>query len=513
VTVLRSGSASDVGRVRTVNEDLALETVTLFAVADGMGGHAGGEIASRLAGDSLVGSFRRDPSSDGLIAAVREANEVVYDRSLHDPDLRGMGTTLTAAALVATDAGDRLALANVGDSRAYRFGPGGLEQLTTDHSVAEELVARGELSEAEAAVHPHRHILTRALGVAPEVDVDAWEVNPEEGERYLLCSDGLTNEVSPDRITNVLSSTRDPKAAAQTLVLMANEHGGNDNITVVVVDVVVGDDDGRSNATAKGARGAVVGSARPRAASDGDGPGVSAPGESPPTDGPPVDDAAGSASGRQGARSTSTTGTRPEGTGVAVATALRGAPAGAVTGNRPIGPAGPPVRSPIDPGTTGPAPKRRWRRRRGQRRITILSVLFVVVVAAVGYGAYALVNWYGNNSYFVGVEHGQLVVFKGRIGGFLWTHPEVVRRTGVTTADIPQQYLDDLHQGVEESSSKAALHYVYGLRSIQRSLQPGTTTTTTMVTTTTVTATTSIPGATVGAPMSPIGAGAPTGGL
>ena len=190
LTVLRSGSASDVGRVRTVNEDLALESLTLFAVADGMGGHVGGEIAARTAIDTLQAEFARKPSADGLAAAIHEANRAVWERGHADADLRGMGTTMIAAALVATDEGDRLVLANVGDSRAYRLHGGDLVQLTTDHSVAEELVARGELSEEEAAVHPHRHILTRALGVQPEVAVDVWQLVPEEGDRFLLCSDG-----------------------------------------------------------------------------------------------------------------------------------------------------------------------------------------------------------------------------------------------------------------------------------------------------------------------------------
>src|SRR5579863_2715278 len=241
LTVLRSGSASDVGRVRTVNEDLALESLTLFAVADGMGGHVGGEIAARTAIDTLQAEFARKPSADGLAGAIHEANRAVWGRGHADVDLRGMGTTLTAVALVATDEGDRLVLANVGDSRAYRLHGDELVQLTTDHSVAEELVARGELSEEEAAIHPHRHILTRALGVQPEVAVDVWQFVPEEGDRFLLCSDGLTNEVLAEEITDVLIETRDPREAAETLVRMANQAGGNDNATVVVLDVMVGE--------------------------------------------------------------------------------------------------------------------------------------------------------------------------------------------------------------------------------------------------------------------------------
>jgi PPM family protein phosphatase len=454
MTVLRSGSASDVGRVRTVNEDLALETVTLFAVADGMGGHAGGEVASRLAVDTLQGGFRRNPTSVGLIEAVRRANEAVFDRGRTDPDLRGMGTTLTAAALVATEGGDRLVLANVGDSRAYRFSPSGLEQLTTDHSVAEELVARGELSEAEAAVHPHRHILTRALGVAPEVDVDAWEVQPEQGERYLLCSDGLTNEVSADRITHVLANTRDPQQAAETLVRMANEHGGNDNVTVVVVDVVVGD----GEQPVPGAPGLVV--APPPTSSTG----ASGPGSSEAGAGAPDPRAALSGAGYRD---------------------LTGVTGSVLAPPAPVAPGSlaPPRATPSLPAQESGRRRRFRRGRRGPRRVTFRVVFFLVLLGGAVYGAYALVNWYGRNTYFVGVDHGELVVYQGRPGGFLWTRPEVLRRTGVTTAQVPQQYVSSLQQGVEESSFGAAMHYVNGLRAYQQSLAPGATTTTPPATT------------------------------
>ena len=170
MTLLRSGSATDTGLVRSVNQDLAVETPTLFAVADGMGGHAGGEVAARLAVDTLTAAFGRQPTGAGLSEAVTEANPVVWEHSLENPDLRGMGTTLTAVALVNEDGRDVLALVNVGDSRSYRFHDGELTQITTDHSLAEEMVRTGELTSAEAAVHPHRHILTRALGVSADVD-------------------------------------------------------------------------------------------------------------------------------------------------------------------------------------------------------------------------------------------------------------------------------------------------------------------------------------------------------
>ena len=156
-------------------------------------------------------SFGRQPTAAGLSEAVTEANTVVWEHSLENPELRGMGTTLTAAGLVNEDGRDVLALVNVGDSRSYRFHDGELTQLTTDHSLAEEMVRTGELTEGEAAVHPHRHILTRALGVSADVAVDLWRIQPVRGDRFLLCSDGLTNELDADQISEVLTSVPDPR--------------------------------------------------------------------------------------------------------------------------------------------------------------------------------------------------------------------------------------------------------------------------------------------------------------
>ena len=175
---------------------------------------------------------------------------MVWQHSLENPELRGMGTTLTAVGLVNEDGRDVMALVNVGDSRSYRFHDGELTQITTDHSLAEEMVRSGELTSVEADVHPHRHILTRALGVADDVAVDLWRIQPVRGDRYLLCSDGLTNELDNDQITEVLSIDPRPRQAAELLVQAARTHGGSDNITAVVIDVVVGDGDATAPAVA-----------------------------------------------------------------------------------------------------------------------------------------------------------------------------------------------------------------------------------------------------------------------
>jgi serine/threonine protein phosphatase PrpC len=242
MTALRVGSASDVGKVRVNNQDQLLVAAPLFAVADGMGGHAAGEVASLTAVEALKAAFGANPTAEGLAAAVREANRAVWEKAAHDPGLMGMGTTLVALALVNEDGEDRLAIVNVGDSRVYLLRQGELEQLTTDHSLVQELVDEGRLTEDEATVHPQRHVLTRALGADAEVSVDSIQVLPFKGDRFLLCSDGLPREVTDAQVASILRRFADPEEAAKELVAEARAHGGNDNITVVVVDVVDDDD-------------------------------------------------------------------------------------------------------------------------------------------------------------------------------------------------------------------------------------------------------------------------------
>jgi len=410
MTLLRSGSATDTGLVRSVNQDLAIETSNLFAVADGMGGHAGGEVASRLAVDALTAAFGRQPTGFGLSEAVTEANGVVWHHSQDNPDLRGMGTTLTAVALVNEDGRDVLALVNVGDSRSYRFHEGEITQITTDHSLAEEMVRTGELTEAEAAVHPHRHILTRALGVATDVAVDLWRIQPVRGDRYLLCSDGLTNELTVEQIADVLASVSDPQKAAELLVQAARTHGGSDNITVVIVDVVVGEDDDESAPTV-----AAVNSdfAKP----------------------PPL----------------------PQGFSPTEAGVIAASP-------------------PAETAAPGRRDRRRAKRRakrlaRGRRLITFRTLLFLILLVAVLAAALFAVRWYDTNSYFVGVKNNELVIYQGRVGGFLWYHPVEVERTGVTTSDVPSLYLVPLQAGVEESSVGSARTYVSNLVNDKQSQQ------------------------------------------
>ncbi len=224
------GARTDVGRVREGNEDSYVVQEPLFAVADGMGGHQGGEVASSLALEALLNA------TDGaaLAQAVQDANRAVFERAGRDPALAGMGTTLTA---FLAD-GETLRLAHVGDSRAYLLRDTELQRITTDHTVVEGLVEKGELTPHEASIHPQRSILTRAIGVEGEVLVDQASIQVRPGDRLLLCSDGLTGMVEDEHIHRILQEQQDPQAAADTLVEAANEAGGQDNVTAVVIDVV-----------------------------------------------------------------------------------------------------------------------------------------------------------------------------------------------------------------------------------------------------------------------------------
>ena len=240
MTRLSGGAATDVGRVRSTNQDSFFVSSALYAVADGMGGHRAGEVAAELATESLrreFGDGHPDLTTDELVRAVQRANTAVVSAAADDPDLSGMGTTLCALALIETATDERLAIINVGDSRVYLLKEGDLEQITDDHSLVATLERQGRLTADEAAVHPQRNIITRALGIDTRVMVDSWEVRPVPGDRYLLCSDGLFNEVEESRIAATMRKLASPDEAARELVRLANEGGGRDNITVVVVDV------------------------------------------------------------------------------------------------------------------------------------------------------------------------------------------------------------------------------------------------------------------------------------
>lgn len=252
-TELRWGAGTHVGCVRSVNQDAYLAGPNLFVVADGMGGHAAGEVASSLAVAHLAAAADHEPLSEAdVVAAVVGADAEIKAVADVDEAKRGMGTTVAGVALVRTGAFDEVLVFNVGDSRAYRHRAGELVQVSQDHSVVGEMVRSGELTPEEARAHPSRNIVTRVLGVADAADVelghrdatgavvvDRWRFEAVEGDRYLVCSDGLTNELSEAEIAAVLTARAgDPQAAVGELLETALDRGARDNVSVVVVEVV-----------------------------------------------------------------------------------------------------------------------------------------------------------------------------------------------------------------------------------------------------------------------------------
>lgn len=416
--VLRVGAASDTGRVRQNNQDTSLVADDrLFAVADGMGGHKGGEVASGMAVAALRANYL-DLSEDGLLEAANAANAAVHDAARDDPELAGMGTTLVA---IARTDGPDLAFINVGDSRMYRLRGGELEQLTTDHSLVEELVREGQLAPEDARSHPQRNILTRALGIEASVAIDADTVTPEVGDRFLLCSDGLFNEVEEEKIASILRRyTDDPADAAQELVRLANEGGGRDNITVVIVDVL--DTDPDDDAARAG------------------------PAAVPTTRA--VDDPAGfTTAGR-------TTGPDTE---VVPVVGTRTGRGGAITDTRA------PTAAPLDRRERKAARKadreaaKASRPRRFTWRVALFALLFLAVVGA-GVGAVGL---YARGSYFVGVDDaGAVTIFRGKPDPVLWFEPTVEAATELTLADLRPEARSSVERGNEFATLEEAEDYL-----------------------------------------------------
>lgn len=227
------GVASDTGRLRDHNEDSYLVRPPLYAVADGMGGHAAGEVASRLAIESVDGAgLHGDSGPKAIRQALGQANRVVYQQASGEGPSRGMGTTCVILLLA-----DGLAhIGHVGDSRIYLLRAESLTQLTRDHTVVADMVEQGLMTDEQAMTDNSRGYLTRALGGAASVEPDVRTVTIEKRDRFLLCSDGLTTMVADDQIRTILESEADPQAAADALVAAANEAGGEDNVTAVVVD-------------------------------------------------------------------------------------------------------------------------------------------------------------------------------------------------------------------------------------------------------------------------------------
>ena len=408
-----AGFRTDVGRGRPENEDsLLVDTERrLYAVADGMGGHRAGEVASATAIETLQDAYRGGQALDQAVVA---ANAAVFAKAAEDLALRGMGTTMTALAL---DPDGTALFGHVGDSRAYLMRDGAVSQVTVDHSLVEQLVREGRLSPEEAAHHPQRAISTRALGVDAQVEVDTYRVALQPGDRLLICSDGLTNMLSDETITATLHRYADPQEAADTLVDMANQAGGDDNISVVVLD-------------------ALAEAAAPVSASDTAAHGLG--GSAPPD--PPE--------------------------------ALGAEPA--LSDHSPLVPEK--SGHGLPPEMAGIRAKNEAPPRAGGRRVggVLRWGLPILLVLGIGIGA---VGWYARRTYYVGLSADRVVLYKGVPGGLLGWKPTVDRQTSLTAADLTPADRADLEGGHRFASRTDADRFLARLQETHEALAGHTTTT------------------------------------
>lgn len=242
---MKTFSMTDTGRRRDINQDYMFTSETavgklpnLFIVADGMGGHKAGEYASKTAVETIV-EYIEENDSGLLVAsmkkAIGEANKRVLKEAIIDVEKEGMGTTIVAA----TIKGDKLIVANVGDSRLYIVNESSITQLTTDHSLVEEMIRSGKIDRRDARNHPDKNKITRAVGVFPKVDVDFFEAKIERGDTILLCTDGLTNMIEDEEIKRIILGQRDIVEKTTTLIETANKNGGTDNITALLIEPFV----------------------------------------------------------------------------------------------------------------------------------------------------------------------------------------------------------------------------------------------------------------------------------
>jgi protein phosphatase len=246
---VRSGSATSVGQVRDHNEDSLIARGMVFAVADGMGGHAAGEVASRIAVEALTRLVEHPPTRTEDVAEVlREANRAILESQEQHLDQRGMGTTVTGLTVVEAGGREHWVVFNVGDSRVYRLADNRMSLVTRDHSEVRELMDAGLIDAEEAARHPMRNVITRSLGSDPAPSPDVWVLPPTPGERFVVCSDGLSNELDDREIMLVARKYDDPQIAADQLVAAAVRAGGRDNVSVVVVSVDTGAGDDADDA-------------------------------------------------------------------------------------------------------------------------------------------------------------------------------------------------------------------------------------------------------------------------
>jgi serine/threonine protein phosphatase PrpC len=410
---LKRGAMTDIGRMRKNNEDRFLSAGRLAAVADGMGGHRAGEVASAIAMEELASLEHAGPwlkpaeASEALRSVFLRANRRIRESAARDKELDGMGTTMVAL----LEDGDAVHLANVGDSRAYLLRNGELSQVTVDHTLVQELIDEGRLRPDEAERHPQRSIITRALGVEADVEVDLFTYQLQHGDRLLLCTDGLSGVVDETRIRNVLLRVPDPQDAAERLVAMANESGGPDNITVMVLDT---EDRTVLQSEHTGDLTAVPTAAMPLA--------------------------------RGGETGELMTGVQPR---VATAgtrghTREAGRAGGRRIGGRVQRQQPEQDRRPSGPGTRADRNSRRRRARRVLIGVVLLAVLAGLVVGG---------RWLLLSRYWVGFDDDHVAVFRGvpgNVAGLRFSR--LVERSSILRAEVPAGYATRLDDGVSADS-------------------------------------------------------------
>jgi protein phosphatase len=426
---LRYAVRSDVGLLREGNEDSAYASPRLLAVADGMGGHAAGEVASAVAIASVAaldGSVRGGDLLGALKEAVHSASDTLHQMASADPAVEGMGTTLTAMLW----AGQGYALCHIGDSRGYMLRDGELYQITHDHSLVQSLVDEGRLSQEEAATHPQRSLILRALDGRGEAEPDLSMRKAVLGDRYLLCSDGLSDVVSAETLHHTLSTIPDLEDVTLQLIELAIRGGGPDNITVVLADVVDTDTETRASTTAPIMAGA---------ASHGNAGDLS------------LLERSDSPAGR--AQMLAHTSPQPSVMLDEPRTAQDGWPG---SEQQPDGP--------DDWPATGSQPQlRNGHRAQRQRRrrwpiVTMALVVLAAVVIGGGYGAWD----YAQHQYYVGTSQGHVTIFKGvnqRVAGVSLS--SVYSRTSITEQQVPPQELS-MVQATISATSLSDAHRIVG---------------------------------------------------
>jgi serine/threonine protein phosphatase PrpC len=449
-SLTRHAVATDVGLVRANNEDSYLVAPPLFAVADGMGGHRAGEVASAGAVETLATEAAHD--TDSLVAAVLAANKAVYAKAVASPDLAGMGTTITA--MLATRRS--VQIVHVGDSRAYLLREGRLRRLTQDHTVVDRLAREGKIPADEVDRHPQRSVLERALGVGPEIDVDVQLIDVHPGDRLLLCTDGLTSMLDDEEIREILLAERAPEVTAQRLVDDALQAGGKDNVTALVVDFPRHTDGPDPNATAE----------QPAVVLDDPLP-------------PPRRFAQRGGPGGLGASATDVTAGETRVVGGRATTAP---------------PVSPRHSERVAPPDDGPPVPRGFGRRPPGTKLLIAGAIIIPLVVIGLLGAWAAVR----SSWYVGADEGMVAVFRGVPGSFGGIQlSSLSSKTNVAIASLPQAYQARVRSGMDAKGRTDAVRITDNLRQLEIPVSA------------TVTPLASPPPSGSGAPPAPAGTGVP----